>query len=52
LQFLILQKEAIEAVHAKQFDKAILKLEESRKYPTPEDQKTVDEWIEAKKRAA
>jgi hypothetical protein len=52
LQFLVLQKEAVEAANVKQFDKAILKLQESRKYANPEEQKTVDEWIEATKKRA
>ena len=52
LQFLILQKEATKALDAKKFDQAILKLQEARKYGTPEDQKTVDEWIEATKKRA
>jgi hypothetical protein len=52
LQFLVLQREAITATEAKQFDQAILKLEESRKYATPEEQHTVDEWIEATRKRA
>jgi len=52
LQFLILQKEAISALDGKQFDQAIFKLQEARRYGTPEDQKTVDEWIEATKKRA
>ena len=52
LQFIVLQREAIDASEAKQFDQAILKLEESRKFATPEEQKTVDEWIEATRRRA
>ena len=52
LQFLILQREAINAADAKQFDQAILKLEESKKYATAEEQATVDEWIEATRRRA
>jgi hypothetical protein len=52
LQFLVLQSEAINAADAKQYDQAILKLEESRKYATPEEQKTVDEWIETTRKRA
>jgi len=52
LQFLALHQEAINATEAKQFDQAILKLEESKKYATPEEQKRVDEWIEATRRLA
>ena len=52
LQFLILQREAIKALDAKQFDQAIFKLQEARKYGTPEDQRTVDEWIAATQKRA
>jgi hypothetical protein len=52
LQFLILQREAINASESNQFDQAILKLQEAKKYATPEEQKTVDEWIEATRRRA
>jgi tetratricopeptide (TPR) repeat protein len=52
LQFIILQREAINATESKRYDEAILKLQEARKYASPEEEKSVDDWIEATKKRA
>jgi hypothetical protein len=52
LQVIILEREAINATDSKKYDLAILKLQEAKKYATPEEQKSIDEWIETTKRRA